>query len=99
MDTTRALSVAGLAVCSAVLWMPVGVAQQGPANWLTDGADSRRTAWQQNETILTTANVKECGHQQRTEANRSRRGCVRQHLRDRRREGNASLAETFRQHI
>ena len=34
-------------------------AQQAPANWLTDGVDSRRTAWQQNETILTTANVKD----------------------------------------
>ncbi|HKX29601.1 MAG TPA: PQQ-binding-like beta-propeller repeat protein [Blastocatellia bacterium] len=29
-----------------------------PADWLTDGGDPQRTAWQQNEKILTTANVK-----------------------------------------
>ncbi|MEO8074885.1 MAG: PQQ-binding-like beta-propeller repeat protein [Acidobacteriota bacterium] len=29
------------------------------ADWLTDGSDARRTAWQQNETLLTTANVKD----------------------------------------
>jgi hypothetical protein len=34
-------------------------AQSGKvADWLTDGGDIERTAWQRNETILTTANVK-----------------------------------------
>ncbi len=34
-------------------------AQSGKlADWLTDGGNVERTAWQQNETILTTANVK-----------------------------------------
>ena len=32
---------------------------QNRANWLTDGGDPQRTAWQQNETILTKDNVKD----------------------------------------
>ena len=32
---------------------------QTKANWLTDGGDPQRTAWQRNETILTKGNVKD----------------------------------------
>jgi outer membrane protein assembly factor BamB len=43
----------------ALSWSPNSQAQSGKlADWLTDGANVERTAWQQNETILTTANVK-----------------------------------------
>jgi outer membrane protein assembly factor BamB len=43
----------------ALSWSPSSQAQSGKlADWLTDGANVERTAWQQNETILTTANVK-----------------------------------------
>jgi outer membrane protein assembly factor BamB len=58
MHINRMISALGLALCCGAVWMPPAVAQ-GPASWLTDGGDSRRTAWQQNETILTTANVKD----------------------------------------
>src|SRR5260370_36013381 len=30
-----------------------------PADWLTDGGNPQRTAWQRDETILTTRNAKE----------------------------------------
>ena len=33
--------------------------QAPKADWLTDGGDPQRTAWQRNETILTKANVKD----------------------------------------
>jgi len=41
-------------------WSPNPQAQQNSklADWLTDGGDVERTAWQKNEHILTTANVK-----------------------------------------
>lgn len=40
-------------------WNPGQLAQgDKPADWLTDGGNLERTAWQQNEKILTTANVK-----------------------------------------
>jgi len=40
-------------------WDRVQLAQNGKlADWLTDGGDVERTGWQRNETILTTANVK-----------------------------------------
>ena len=43
-----------------VYWSPAPLAQSGkPADWLTDGGNSQRTAWQQDEKILTTANVKD----------------------------------------
>ena len=45
---------------SATVAAPSGLgAQQPPADWLTDGGDPQRTAWQQHETILTTDNVKD----------------------------------------
>ena len=40
-------------------WVAFPGAQSSKADWLTDGFDARRTAWQQNETILTTADVKD----------------------------------------
>jgi len=43
----------------ATAWVAFPGAQTRKADWLTDGFDARRTAWQQNETILTTANVKD----------------------------------------
>ena len=58
MNISRVLSVSAFVVCASAATSAIRV-QQAPANWLTDGADSRRTAWQQNETILTTANVKD----------------------------------------
>jgi outer membrane protein assembly factor BamB len=43
----------------ALGWSPNSQAQSGkPADWLTDGGDIERTAWQRNETILSTASVK-----------------------------------------
>ena len=59
MNIRRVLSVSAFVVVCASAATSAIRAQQAPANWLTDGADSRRTAWQQNETILTTANVKD----------------------------------------
>ena len=32
--------------------------QPGKANWLTDGGDPQRTAWQRNETLITKESVK-----------------------------------------
>jgi outer membrane protein assembly factor BamB len=44
--------------CLAV-WSPGQLAQgDKPADWLTDGGNPQRTAWQQDEKTLTTANVK-----------------------------------------
>jgi outer membrane protein assembly factor BamB len=41
------------------VWQSGQQAQTGKlADWLTDGGDVQRTAWQRNEKILTTANVK-----------------------------------------
>jgi outer membrane protein assembly factor BamB len=41
-------------------WSPSPRAQQGkPADWLTDGGDIERTAWQRNEHILSPASVKD----------------------------------------
>lgn len=54
-----------LTVCltACVAWTTAARAQSGvqggKADWLTDGADAKRTAWQQDETILTTENVKD----------------------------------------
>ena len=39
--------------------MAVACAQLGAADWLTDGDDVQRTAWQRDEKILTTANAKD----------------------------------------
>ena len=50
MNVRRVLSAGAFAACCAAVASPAIRAQQTPANWLTDGGDSRRTAWQQNET-------------------------------------------------
>lgn len=39
-------------------WLMLGVGTAWSADWLADGGDPRRTAWQQDEKLLTTANVK-----------------------------------------
>ncbi|MGH9938333.1 MAG: PQQ-binding-like beta-propeller repeat protein, partial [Blastocatellia bacterium] len=47
-----------LLACIAI-WSSGRLAQERKlADWLTDGGNLERTAWQRNETILTTANVK-----------------------------------------
>ena len=52
-----------LVSCAAV-WIAAPVAQgpaaksPGKANWLTDGGDNERTAWQKNETRISTESVK-----------------------------------------
>ena len=53
--------LAGLAALGAALaWIITPAAQtQKKADWLTDGGDPQRTAWQRNETILTKDNVKD----------------------------------------
>lgn len=44
---------------SLAVWNPASQAQGGKlADWLTDGGDIERTAWQRNETILSTTSVK-----------------------------------------
>ena len=51
---------ATLALCAAAAWTTgPGAQSTRKADWLTDGADSQRTAWQRQETILTRANVKD----------------------------------------
>jgi outer membrane protein assembly factor BamB len=51
---------AAVAVFSAMAAWTAGVHGQAPkADWLTDGGDPQRTAWQRNETLLTKANVKD----------------------------------------
>src|SRR5207247_8885152 len=44
---------------SIVLAMMIGATPAWSADWLTDGGNSQRTAWQKDEKILTTANVKD----------------------------------------
>ena len=42
-----------------VILIIVGCATAWGADWLADGGNSKRTAWQQDETILTKANISE----------------------------------------
>src|SRR5687767_455271 len=52
------ISIVTAGVC-IVAWNAYGLTDNGkPADWLTDGGDPQRTAWQRDEKILTTANVK-----------------------------------------
>jgi outer membrane protein assembly factor BamB len=52
-------------IAAAVVFSVIGAWIAGPhaqaqkADWLTDGGDPQRTAWQRNETLLTKANVKD----------------------------------------
>ena len=56
---TRRVLAGLVALGAAMIWIVTPSAQQKKANWLTDGGDPQRTAWQRNETILTKANVKD----------------------------------------
>jgi len=49
----KRIKLVALAILSTVL-MPLTA-----ADWLTDGADTRRNNWQKDETTLTKANVKD----------------------------------------
>ena len=65
---TSEVNVRLLAPAVLVLGIAIGaigavhlLAQQGPpplADWLTDGGDPQRTAWQKNERTLNVSNVK-----------------------------------------
>jgi competence protein ComEA len=46
---------------AAAAWIAVPGAQTQKADWLTDGGDPQRTAWQRTETIRTKDNVKDLG--------------------------------------
>ncbi len=60
MESRKFVKVFGLFLAMPLAFVCVaGLSQtRQPADWLTDGGDPQRTAWQQNETTLTTANVK-----------------------------------------
>ncbi|HKQ73440.1 MAG TPA: PQQ-binding-like beta-propeller repeat protein [Blastocatellia bacterium] len=60
MEYQKFGKVLGLSLLGCALsWSPNPQAQKRKlADWLTDGGNVERTAWQQDETILTTANVK-----------------------------------------
>jgi outer membrane protein assembly factor BamB len=51
-----------VALCAAAAWSAAPGAQSAPAaakaNWLMDGGDNARTSWQQHETIISPASVK-----------------------------------------
>jgi outer membrane protein assembly factor BamB len=55
----RAWVAAIVAYGAAATWIAAPGAQTQKADWLTDGGDPQRTAWQRNETILTKDNVKD----------------------------------------
>src|SRR5581483_9866083 len=42
-----------------LLAVTAGCVVAGAADWLTDGYDSKRTAWQRDEKILSTANARD----------------------------------------
>ena len=123
---TRRLLAGLVALGAAMISIVTPSAQQKKADWLTDGGDPQRTAWQRNETILNKTNVKDMkllwkvklDNQPRqmhslfppliagnvTTADGVERDCdcrrrVRQHLRDRRRQGHAALEQALRQHL
>src|SRR5215210_1519260 len=48
-----------LAFMAMAAWVGGLHGQAQKADWLADGADPQRTAWQRNETVLTKANVKD----------------------------------------
>jgi outer membrane protein assembly factor BamB len=60
MHTMRRWLPAAAVLCAAAGWTAAPGAQAGrKADWLTDGGDPQRTAWQRNETILTRDTVKD----------------------------------------
>jgi outer membrane protein assembly factor BamB len=48
-----------LAIVCTATWSADGVTQGKHADWLTDGGNTQRTAWQQDEKLLSTASVKD----------------------------------------
>ncbi len=61
----RSLTTWSIALASwAAVWIVVPAAQApattspGKAQWLTDGGDNQRTAWQKNETLISKDSVK-----------------------------------------
>jgi outer membrane protein assembly factor BamB len=60
MTINRRWLAGTIALCAVATWTTVPGAQKTrKADWLTDGADPQRTAWQRHETILTTDTVKD----------------------------------------
>ena len=59
---SRTFWAAAAALCAAAAWTAAPGAQSAPGgtkgNWLMDGADSQRTSWQQHETLITPASVR-----------------------------------------
>src|SRR5437870_12684479 len=56
---THRLPAGLLGLGAALVSIVTSSAQQKKADWLTDGGDPQRTAWQRNETILTKDTVKD----------------------------------------
>jgi outer membrane protein assembly factor BamB len=58
----RTFWASAVALCAAAAWSAVPGAQSSPAagkaNWLMGGADNARTSWQQHETMISPASVK-----------------------------------------
>ena len=59
MHLTRRWLASVLALCAAAGWTMATEGQSRKADWLTDGGDPQRTAWQRHETILTKDTVKD----------------------------------------
>ena len=64
-EACRRVAAIAAAAAAAIIQAPISIAQSpiaqapsGLADWLTDGGDPQRTAWQKNEHILTVSNVK-----------------------------------------
>src|SRR5215470_15973895 len=56
----RKLTILIARVCGCIAaWSAYGLTDGKPADWLTDGGDSQRTAWQRDERIITTANARD----------------------------------------
>src|SRR5262245_51068030 len=56
----RKLTILIAIACGCIAaWSAHGLTDGKPADWLTDGGDQQRTAWQRDERILTTANAKD----------------------------------------
>lgn len=53
------LIAAVVAIAAAAAWTAAPRAQSKKVDWLTDGGDSRRTAWQQHETLLAKDTIKD----------------------------------------
>jgi hypothetical protein len=56
---TRRLLAGLVGLAAAMVSIVTPAAQQKKADWLTDGGDPQRTAWQRNEIILNKTNVKD----------------------------------------